>query len=57
MDKTGHLKPYLPMFGRSKHQLQMNSHEDSAGEFCYTGSVFFSEVVRIYQQGNKALIN
>ena len=32
----------------------MSSHEDSAGEFCCAGSIFFNEVM-IYQQGNKAL--
>ena len=27
------------------------------GEFCCAGSIFFKEVVRIYEQGNNALIN
>ena len=27
--------------------MEVSSHEDSAGEFCYVGSIFFNEVVGI----------
>ena len=34
--------------------MDVSSHEDSAGEFCCAGSIFFNEVVRIYEHGNKS---
>ena len=37
-------------------KVDVSSHEDSAGELCRAGSIF-NEVVRIYEQGNKALFN
>ena len=35
--------------------MDMSLHEDSACEFCCAGSIFFNGVVKIYEQGNKAL--
>ena len=36
--------------------MDVSSHEDLAGEFCCAGSIFFNEVVKIYEQGNKLLL-
>ena len=36
----------------------MTSDKDSTGEFCCASSIsFFNELVSVYEQGNKALIN
>ena len=37
--------------------MDVSSNEDSAGDLCSAESFFFNEVDRIYEQGNKALIN
>ena len=37
--------------------MDVDVHEDSAGNLCCAGFIFFNEVVRIYERGNKALIN
>ena len=79
IDKTVHLKLYLPLSGRSKHQLQwnisiywdsrkinFNSMDQQSGRlFIWRFSWWvllcrvytFNEVVRIYEQGNKAFID
>ena len=35
--------------------MDLSSHEDSAVEFC-SAAYIFNEAVRIYEQGNKALL-
>ena len=44
-------------FNLHGQQSGRGSLEDLASDICCAASIFFSEVVRIYEQGNKAIIS